>query len=222
MNPQDASSLPKSEAVLAQVDGLDKTRPPRDSREPFGPSAKRADIILRSSDSIDFFVLESLLRIVSPFFEDMRSANQESNDKVTADSESGLPVMQVDENSETLYHLLLIYPYEKSHIQDGGLFMNVAAAIRKYVEKRFIRQLVGSAFLSNEPLSVYAKAITLGWKEIAELTAKETLSQGLQDMTHIEELDYITGMDLHHLIEYRFRCGAAASDVQKSGQAETL
>ncbi|PFH50231.1 hypothetical protein AMATHDRAFT_145597 [Amanita thiersii Skay4041] len=198
----------------AQADRLERASPPKDSRKPFDSSAKKADIILRSSDSIDFFVLEPLLRIVSPVFEDMCSANQESNDRITV--ESKLPVMQVDESSGTLYHLLLlIYPYEKLLIQDGDLFLNVAAAVRKYqmfdVEKNLIGQLIGSPLLSNEPLRVYAKAISLGWKETAGLAAKATLSQDLQGMTYVEELEHITGMDLHHLIEYRFRCGSAAS-----------
>ncbi|PFH50232.1 hypothetical protein AMATHDRAFT_104187, partial [Amanita thiersii Skay4041] len=177
----------------------------------------RADMILRSSDSVDFFILESFLRIISPVFEDKCSMNQASNGGVTA--RSRLPVMEVGENSRTLHHLLLlIYPYDdQPPLQDAELFSNVAAAARKYkmtgIEKKLEGYLAGSSLMSSEPLLIYARAISLGWGETAKSAAKSMLSQDLQDMTYVKGLEYITGMDLQHLMEYRFRCGSAASTV---------
>ncbi|PFH50234.1 hypothetical protein AMATHDRAFT_4143 [Amanita thiersii Skay4041] len=196
-----------------QVEGLEKSGLPMHSKEPFDSSA-RADAILRSSDSVDFFVLESILRISSPVFEDTFSANRARNSGIETNDK--LPVVPVEERSETLRQLLLlIYPYDdESIIHDVVLFSNVAVAARKYkmsaVEKKLQRQLVGSPLLSKEPLQVYTRAVSLGFKEAAELAAKSMLSQELQDMTYVKGLDHITGMDLHHLLEYRFKCGDAA------------
>ena len=78
--------------------------------EPFDSSAK-ADIILRTSDLEDFYVIKSLLSLVSPVFDAMFSLCQEEiveKDNVM----NGKPVVQIDEDSAALYNfLLLIYPW---------------------------------------------------------------------------------------------------------------
>ncbi|PFH50230.1 hypothetical protein AMATHDRAFT_4140 [Amanita thiersii Skay4041] len=200
----DASSSSQSIAQLEPTQG----------KGPFD-SSSRADIILRSSDSVDFFSLKTGCL-----------AGEVSNDEVV--SKNKLPVMRVEENSEPLRSLLLlIYHYEdEPPIQNAELFSSVALAARKYrmlsIETKLKRHLVGSLLLSNEPLRAYAKAISMGWSETAELAAKATLSQDLEGMTYVKELEHITGMDLHHVIEYRFRCGSAASTTVEKASPKDL
>jgi hypothetical protein len=66
-----------------------------------------ANIIIRSSDFVDFRVHKSVLTMTSPFFNDLLSLPQPS-DSETFD---GLPVIQLSEDSEILNTLVsLLYP----------------------------------------------------------------------------------------------------------------
>jgi BTB/POZ domain len=66
-----------------------------------------ANLIIRSSDHVDFRVHKSILAIVSPFFQQMLSLPQPSD----SESVDGLPVVQLSESSELLDSLIsLLYP----------------------------------------------------------------------------------------------------------------
>jgi BTB/POZ domain len=66
-----------------------------------------ANIIIRSSDLVDFRVHKSVLAMASPFFKDLLSLPQPS-DSETFD---GLPVVQLSEDSELLNSLVsILYP----------------------------------------------------------------------------------------------------------------
>jgi BTB/POZ domain len=66
--------------------------------------APDANIIVRSSDLVDFRVHKSVLAMTSPFFKDLLSLPQPS-DSETFD---GLPVVQLSEDSELLNSLVSI------------------------------------------------------------------------------------------------------------------
>ena len=73
--------------------------------EPF--DVPDANLIIRSSDNIDFRVHKSLLVMTSPFFKDLLSLPQPS-DGETVD---GLHIIQLPETSELLNSLLsILYP----------------------------------------------------------------------------------------------------------------
>ena len=66
-----------------------------------------ANLILRSSNLVDFRVHKSVLAVVSPFFRDMLSLPQPSD----SESVDGVPVVQLPESSELLNSLIsLLYP----------------------------------------------------------------------------------------------------------------
>jgi hypothetical protein len=66
-----------------------------------------ANLIIRSSDNINFRVHKSLLAMVSPFFKDLLSLPQPSDSEIV----DGLPVIQFPENSELLTCLIsILYP----------------------------------------------------------------------------------------------------------------
>jgi hypothetical protein len=66
-----------------------------------------ANIIIRSSDLVDFRIHKSVLAMTSPFFKDLLSLPQPS-DSETVD---GLPVVQLSEDSELLNSLVsILYP----------------------------------------------------------------------------------------------------------------
>ena len=73
--------------------------------EPFRVSD--ANLVIRSSDLVDFRVHKSVLALVSPFFEDLFSLPQPS-DSETVD---GLPMIRITEDSELLSCLVsILYP----------------------------------------------------------------------------------------------------------------
>ena len=76
------------------------------AKKPF--DIRTADIIIRTSDNVDFYVYKAILAIASPFFDDMFSLAQTAatpTDNVTQD-----PVV-VSEDSDTMDCLLrLCYP----------------------------------------------------------------------------------------------------------------
>ena len=65
------------------------------------------NLIIRSSDHVDFRVHKSVLAMSSPFFKDLLSLPQPSD----SESVDGLPVIQLPENSELLNSLIsILYP----------------------------------------------------------------------------------------------------------------
>jgi BTB/POZ domain len=66
-----------------------------------------ANIIIRSSDLVDFRVHKSVLALASPFFRDLLTLPQPSD----SESVDGLPVVEVSEDSELLNCLVsFFYP----------------------------------------------------------------------------------------------------------------
>jgi BTB/POZ domain len=73
--------------------------------EPF--EVPDANLIIRSSDFVDFRVHKSILAMASPFFKDLLSLPQPSDSKLI----DGLPVVQLSEGSELLNSLFsILYP----------------------------------------------------------------------------------------------------------------
>src|SRR5258708_15036763 len=90
------------------------TSPPKYSNMP------NADIVLQSSDLVDFRVHKSALVASSPFFDDMFSLPQPPNDS----SPNELPVLHLSENAEVLDSLSsILYPVppELPHTSDNIL-----------------------------------------------------------------------------------------------------
>ena len=73
--------------------------------EPF--DVPDANLIIRSSDLVDFRVHKSVLAMASPFFKDLLSLPQPSDSEIV----DGLPVVQLPESSELLNSLIsILYP----------------------------------------------------------------------------------------------------------------
>ncbi|KAF8347943.1 hypothetical protein F5887DRAFT_915611 [Amanita rubescens] len=175
----------------------------------FEPS-KDADAIFRSSDSVDFFVLKTLVSLVSP------TIDRKKPTKVGG----GLPIFDFDEDSEILrLLLLLIYPHGLSERQIDKLdtYYKLGKAAQKYrmtvIEDKLKQQLLASSFLTDDPLRVFAITITLGWGEVVKAAALSTLNSPLEDIPYVDELKQITGADLYWLVQYKFQCVDAACEI---------
>jgi BTB/POZ domain len=102
-------NLLQAESVLSLVHERQDTQVQINPTTPPPPTfdVPDANIIIRSSDFVDFRVHKSVLTLTSPFFNDLLSLPQPS-DSETLD---GLPVIQLSEDSELLNTLVsLLYP----------------------------------------------------------------------------------------------------------------
>ncbi|KAF8635031.1 hypothetical protein AX15_000569 [Amanita polypyramis BW_CC] len=186
-----------------------------DVASPFDSSAK-ADIILRSSDFIDFFVMRSFLCFVSPHFSDVLPQVQVA-DKAT--TKNGLSVFTVAEDSKTLRELLLLIcpSIEEARLDSLEAYFKIRMAAQTYkmsiVNHKLEKLMVTSPWMRNQPLRVFAMSIRFGWEEAAKVAAQNTLAIPLQDTAYIKELNDITGEDLFQLMTYRFKCAHAACSI---------
>ena len=110
----------------------------------------KADIILRSSDNIDFRIFRLFLSLASPFFETLFDIPQPAEENGDQELKDGLPVISVAEHSKTLDALLrFCYPCTLADdpklevLQDA---MDILEAARKYsldvIEKKARKALV--------------------------------------------------------------------------------
>lgn len=220
--------------------------------KPFDSSAT-ADIILRSSNKVDFFVLKSLLILVSPVLDGILS--QSLNESEAKDQElpitpredggtrrflflrfnfsffrrrgatannterNGLPIVQLEEHSTTLYNLLLlIYPYSKEPPCTVDVYLKVGAAAKKYrmdeVEKMLMKTARRDSMdaLTTEPLRAFALASHFGWMDVMKVAARNTLKFPLGDLKRCDELRLLNGTEYHELVQFRLAC----QDVMQS------
>ena len=181
----------------------------------------KADIILRSSDNIDFRVFRLFLSLASPFFETLFDIPQPADENEDQEVRDGLAVVPVTEDSKTLDALLrFCYPCTLADdpklevLQDA---MEVLEAARKYsldvIEKKARQAISSPKILEAEPLRCFAVAHRGRLQEETLLAAKYTLSQPLIP-SWFQEIDLITATDLLSLLTYHKRCADAVSPMR--------
>ncbi|OBZ74921.1 hypothetical protein A0H81_05180 [Grifola frondosa] len=167
-----------------------------------------ADIIIRSSDGVDFRVHKTTLAMSSPLFDGMFNVPQPATlaDEDTH-PESGLPLLRFTEDHQTLDSLLrLCYPLVIPVLEDLGDVSAVLEAAKKYhidcAIARMGERLL--AFVPKEPLRVYAIACCVGLKAEAEFAAKATPDTIPLDLESFNQLGFnrITSGQLFHLMDF--------------------
>ncbi|KAK2462719.1 hypothetical protein APHAL10511_005237 [Amanita phalloides] len=185
-----------------------------DADKPFDSSAK-ANVILRSNDIVDFHVLQDLLCLFSP---NMVPPNL-GEAKDMNDTKNGLPVIPLEEDSATLYGLLqLIYPYPIEPTYTFELYMKMVKAARKYgmdgiIEKLKKLLLTSGGHSEKEPLSAFAVALHFGWVDVMKDAAKKTLRIPLRDYTRCRELQLMSSVEYHDLLQWRLDCQDAVKKL---------
>lgn len=143
----------------------------RTAKTPFNDN-ELADIIVTSSDNVDFYLVRAILIVASPFFKDMFSLAQQA----TAESDRGLDSIQITENSETSDCLMrLCYPVKDPTMSGLVLVERVLESAIKYQMTEAI-DLVKSTlrpFITEKPLQVYAIACRQQADEEALLSAQQ-------------------------------------------------
>jgi hypothetical protein len=177
-----------------------------------------ADIILQSSDLVNFRVHRSVLATSSPFFRDMLSLPQPSSD--TPDlAPDQLPVVHVSETAEILNSLIsMLYhvPPEMPYSSDNLLAL--LAATDKYdmdaVQSSIKKSL--SPADSSRVFHMYAVACRKGLITEMEVGARLTLDYPLTLESIGEAMRSFDGGQLRDLYEFRLRCLDKLSSGMKS------
>ena len=181
-----------------------------------------ADVILRSSDNIDFRVFKLFLSLASPVFETMFGLPQPS-EGVDPDGETkdGLPVVPVSEDSKTL-DVLLRFCYPSTLAEDPSLenftvATEVLEAAKKY-SLDAIERLVSKALFTPEILEIdsfpcFVVARRAGLREQCALAAEYSL-RGPLIPTRFEGIQLISSIDLLTLLTYHQNCANAVLELQ--------
>ena len=176
----------------------------------------KADIILRSSDNIDFRVFKLFLSLASPFFETLFEIPQPAEVDEEQEVKDGLVVVPVTEDSKTL-DALLRFCYPCTLADDPSLevlkdAVDVLEAARKYsldtIEKKACQAIANPKILEAEPLRCFVIAHRGRLREETLLAAKYTLTLPLIP-SWFQEIEMISAADLLALLTYHKKCGDA-------------
>ncbi|KAI6149877.1 hypothetical protein BKA82DRAFT_997791 [Pisolithus tinctorius] len=177
----------------------------------------KADVILRSSDGVDFRVFKLFLSLASPFFETLfdlpQPSEETSTDVVIRD---GLPVVPVSEDGRTLNSLLrFCYPCtlaEDPKLEDFREVVDVLEAVKKYsldgIERTVCKSLFNPQILEVNSLRCFAIACRSRMQDECVLAAKYTLREPLVP-GWFQEIELITSTELLSLLTYHRRCSDA-------------
>ena len=167
---------------------------------------KDADLILRSSDHVDFHVHRLILSLASPVFETMFSLPQPLN------VDSAPRVVDVTETSETLKtFLLILYPVKTRALLSLTHVRDALEVARKYDAEKATNvlrlELVHPRFLEPHPLRVFAIACLFGLEAEAKIAAeKAVLTNQVGKSCCPSELDDTPAGVYHRLLKlYRTR-----------------
>ncbi|KAK7688295.1 hypothetical protein QCA50_008666 [Cerrena zonata] len=181
----DMNETPNEASVVAKLNPNHDTNSglkPSIAKSPFDNEDGDADLILRTSDKVEFYVHKLFLRKASPIFADMFTvARSELSIHVDGPSQTPyLPIVEVEEPSFIIDSLLRIYyPVEEVGQTSLNRVVDVFQAALKYeMHKAATRMRKEFAtYARTDALSVYAYACTLNLENEAKLGAEEWRKQ---------------------------------------------
>jgi len=175
-----------------------------------------ADLIIRSSDQVDFHVHQCTLGMASVVFEDMFTVPGPS----PQEQGQNKPVINLVEDSNTLHRLLtMLYPIEHSTPKTLEDALSLLAACQKYQMDSTITRIryllkdhEPPLFTVQNSFQVYGVTRRYHLKEEALVAARLTLERPLDFDECGEDLRFISGADLIKLWRYRAECTKVARD----------
>jgi len=196
---------------------------PRNFGAPFDRTD--ADLIIRSSDQVDFHVHKAILGIASVVFDDMFTAPGPSP------SEQGQsnPVINLTEDSKTLRCVLtLIYPVDPSIPETLEDALSLFATCQKYQMdstatriRSLLRDHVPPLFTAQNSFRAYGISRRYHLKQEAQVAARLTLECSLNFNECGEDLRFMSGTDLFQLQEYRTECIKVVKDCIRGEDRNT-
>ncbi|TFY54463.1 hypothetical protein EVJ58_g8850 [Rhodofomes roseus] len=168
-----------------------------------------ADMVVRSSDHVEFYVHKAILKEASSVFADMTSL------PTTPDTDSH--VAQVTESSVGWDIILRIcYPMPSTNPIVPDQYWPLLEAAKKYdmacVREAVVREMTTPRVLAQETLRVYMLACSYGYEDVARVAAKASLSQTMLHGpgNYVPELRCVTSAAYFNLLQYREKCVSAA------------
>ncbi|KAH7922627.1 hypothetical protein BV22DRAFT_1070130 [Leucogyrophana mollusca] len=207
---------------LAQTEFEDHHDVPVDADAPF--NRPDADVILRTSDNVDYRFYKFLLSLASPFFMNMFALPQPGPLEETADqTKYGLHIIPISERSIVVKKLLSfcspVYDTDVPALEDLDIVMAVLDAADKYDMKRvgkfIVKMITAPRFLEQEPMRVFAIACRYRAEQETVIAARYMLRYAISEPAYVAELDYISGADYHRLVQYHSQCSQAMSYITR-------
>lgn len=181
-------------------------------KSPFDKKTESTDVILRSSDGLDFHVHKLVLSLASPFFGDMFSLPRR-RDSEEAEENS----VDMEESNSVLDKLLrFCYPVDEPLLDDTKLALDLLSATIKYdmdgPTSRVKRIIMSPSVIAENPLLIYSASCKLGLADEAKLAAKISLrypmlTLGTQGLQNLPALAY------HRFLVYHQKCSITASEL---------
>ncbi|KAL5501382.1 hypothetical protein ACEPAH_8642 [Sanghuangporus vaninii] len=165
------------------------------------------DIILRSSDKVDFRVFKVILALASPVFKDIFTLPQSSTE-----TKDDISVIPVSESSETIIPLLeFCYPVNSPRLaqQDMSVIGNVLGAALKYDMQSATRPArealkERAETCKKDAVVAYAIACHLKLEEEARAAALACLKWPIVGFV-VPQLAIISGLDYFNLLDFHSR-----------------
>lgn len=180
-----------------------------------------ADLIIRSSDGVDFRVHRIILSLSSYFFADMLALPQPSGT-------ASIPIVDVTEDSHSCHtfdmFLRFSYPIIDPEVKSLLELRKVLTAAVKYdaaiVVHAMKKIMVSPPSLNKEPLRVYAIACIFGLEEEAQIAADYAVTTHTSGswVEEYEELDEISAGAYYRLLKLRRR-GPRTTKSGKKGNS---
>ncbi|KAJ8507929.1 hypothetical protein ONZ45_g9739 [Pleurotus djamor] len=169
---------------------------------PFNNS--KADVIIRSSDGVDFRAFKDILSLASPVFEGLFDIPQSPSDTTTED----VPIVPFDEDSTLLDPMLrYCYPGSVPVISKLEDYDAVLTVLMKYEE------------IKNAPMKMWILACRYEWPLVAKASARSSLEFTVDELLGQAadiQLD-LSATDYDELLQYHRRCRLA---LRSLGNAE--
>jgi len=172
------------------------------------------DIVLRTSDNVDFHVFKTILSLASPVFKDMFTIPQPS---------SPSNVVHISEDSSIIEKLLLFcYPVANPLIRDLAEAGHLLEAARKYdicAVPTLVQASITSLLNDDNAVSVYGFASQHNWQAKAQAAAFRTLQSITLGRPGVSlsatDLSMMTTADYHRLLVYHDSCAQEAANIGK-------
>lgn len=185
--------------------------------DPF--NCRDADVILLSSDGVEFKVHKKLIRLGSRVLSELIPFAQSPPppSSPTRRHRKQRPVLSLADASDILdLFLRFIYPIPEPQITLNEVYPLLELAT-KYgapnVASRMRPYLLRPDHLEADPYVIYALASYAGMHDIAAVAARHTLPHPIPSTLKLTEM--AEGSALVRLLEYRRRCAAAAASVAR-------
>ncbi|KAA1477000.1 hypothetical protein DENSPDRAFT_854056 [Dentipellis sp. KUC8613] len=181
---------------------------PQVAHAPFHEPRVGADVVLRSSDAVDFYAHKVILSLASPFFEEMFQLPQPADN-------TSLPIIEVPEDATTVDFILrTCYPFTPPSSTSLIDARRAFEAALKY-EMKAVQSLSEAGlktFVKEDPLGVFVLGCRYEREDVCRAAAACLLQHSLQSLES-EELRQVSAYQYHKLVQWHGRCCGAAFRV---------